>query len=104
MKCLLDSMHLYITYLFVICYVPRLKRDSLKSYLQHSIEFVLNRVNERFHESENETGCLVTLFDIVLYIPPASSLPRHVRDQIVPTYRFFLNLPGRNVMIYFCHK
>ena len=97
-------MHLYMTYLFIICYVPRLKRDSLKSYLWHSIEFVLNRVNERFHESENETGCLVTLFDRVLYIPRASSLPRHVRDQNVPTYRFFLNLPGRNVMIYFCHK
>ena len=46
-------------------------KGSLKSYLRHSIEFVLNRVNERFHESENETGCLVTLFDRVLYIPRA---------------------------------
>ena len=64
MKCLLDSMHLYMTYLFVICYVPRLKRDSLKSYLQHSIEFVLNRVNERFHESENETGCPVSSYTL----------------------------------------
>ena len=71
--------------------MPRLKRDSLKSYLRHSIEFVLNRVNERFHDSENETGCLVTLFDRVLNIPRASSLLRHIRDQNVPTYRFFLN-------------
>ena len=61
-------MHLSMTYLFKICYVPRLKRDSLKSYLRNSIKFVLNRVNERFHESENETGCLGTHFDRVLYI------------------------------------
>ena len=92
MKCLLDSVYLYMTYLFVICCVPRLKRDSLKSCLRHSIEFVLNRVNERFHESENETGCLVTLFDRVLCIPRASSLLRHVRDQNVPTYRFYFKL------------
>ena len=92
MRCLLDSMHLYMTYLFVIWYVPRLKRDSLKSYLRHSIGLVLNRVNERFHGSENETGYLVTHLDRVLYIPRASSLLRHVRDQNVPTYRFFFKL------------
>ena len=63
MKCLPDSMHLYMTYLFIICSVP-----ILKSYLRHSIEFVLNRVNERFHESESGTGYLVTHHDRVLYI------------------------------------
>ena len=40
-----------------------LQRDSLKSYLQHSIKFVLNRVNEQFHESENETGCCDDPYD-----------------------------------------
>ena len=71
----------------------RPKRDSLKSYLPHSVEFVLNRVNERFHESENETGYLVTHLDRVLYIPCASSLLKDVRAQIVPAYRFFFKLP-----------
>ena len=83
MKYLLDSMHLYMTYLFIICYVPTAK-DSLKSYLRHNIKFVLSRVNERFHESENETGCLVAHFDRVLYIPRASSLLEDVRAQNVP--------------------
>ena len=59
MKYLLDSMHSYMTYLFIICHVPTEKRDSLKSCIWHSIKFVLNRVNEPFHESENEIGCVV---------------------------------------------
>ena len=42
--------------------------DSLKRYLRHSIEFVLNQVNDRFHESENGIGYLVTHLDRVLYI------------------------------------
>ena len=54
---------------------------------------MLNRVNERFHGSENETGYLVTHLDRVLYIPRASSLLKDVRAQNVPTYRFFLKLP-----------
>ena len=29
---------------------------------------------------------------------------KDVRAQNVPTYRFFLNLPRRKVMIYFCQK
>ena len=88
MKCLLDSMHLYMTYLFIICYVST-EKGFLKSHLRHSIEFVLNRVTERFHESENKTGCLVTHFDTVLYTPRASSLLKEVRAQNAPTYRFF---------------
>ena len=36
----------------------------LKCYLRHSIEFVLNRVNERFHGSENETVCLVSRYTL----------------------------------------
>ena len=47
------------------------KMDSLKNYLRHSTEFVLNRVNERFNVSEY----LVTHHDRVLYIlTHASSL------------------------------
>ena len=34
--------------------------ESLESYLRFSIEFVVNRVNDRFHESGNGTGYLVT--------------------------------------------
>ena len=33
-----------------------------------------------------------------------SHLIKDVRAQNVPTYRFFLNLPRRKVMIYFCQK
>ena len=53
MKCLPDSMHLYMTRLFIICSLltENSQMDSLKSYLPHSIEFVLNRVNERFNVS-----------------------------------------------------
>ena len=42
--------------------------DSLRSYLRQSIEFVLNPVNERFHESKNGTGYLGTHLNRVLYI------------------------------------
>ena len=54
MRCLPDSMHLYMTRLFIICSVltEMSQMDSLKSYLPHSIEFVLNRVNERFNVSK----------------------------------------------------
>ena len=49
--------------------------DSLKSYLRHSMEFMLNRVNKRFNVSESGTGYLVTHHDRVLYIlTHASSL------------------------------
>ena len=48
-KQLLDSMHSYMNYLSIIC--------SLDLY---SIEFALNRVNDRFHESGNGIGYLVT--------------------------------------------
>ena len=49
--------------------------DSLKRYLLHSKEFVLNRVNDRFHKSENGIGYLVTHLDRVLYfLARASSL------------------------------
>ena len=47
--------------------------DSLKSYLCHSIEFVLNRLNDRFHESENGIGYLVTHIDRILYIISCAS-------------------------------
>ena len=42
--------------------------DPLKSDLRHSIEFVLSRVNDRFHESDNGIGYLVTHLDRVFYI------------------------------------
>ena len=48
--------------------------DSLKSYLCHSIEFVLNRLNDRFHESDG-IRYLVTHIDRILNIlSPASTL------------------------------
>ena len=55
MKCLPYSMHLYMTRLFIICSVltENVEYGFLKSYLRHSIEFVLNRVNERFNVSES---------------------------------------------------
>jgi len=34
--------------------------DSLEGYRRHSIEFVLNRVYDRFRESGNGIGYLVT--------------------------------------------
>ena len=50
---------------------------------------------------ENETGCLVTHFDTVLYIPRASSF---APKMFLHTDFSVLNLPRRKVMIYFCHK
>ena len=47
---------------------------DLKSYLCHSIEFVLNRLNDRFHESDG-IRYLVTHIDRILYIlSPTPSL------------------------------
>lgn len=77
---LLNSMHLYMTQLFIICSVP--KMDSLKSYLRHSIEFVLNRLNEQFHDSENGTGYLVTHLDRVLYILARASSLFNIPTQL----------------------
>ena len=55
--------------------------DSLKSYLCHSIEFVLNRLNDRFHESDG-ISYLVTHIDRILYIlSRASSL---LNSNILP--------------------
>ena len=47
--------------------------DHLKNYLRHSIEFVLNQVDERFHESENWIRYLVTHTDRLLYIVARAS-------------------------------
>ena len=43
-------------YLFVICSLPT-ENDCID--LRLKIEFALNRVHDRFHESRNGTGCLV---------------------------------------------
>ena len=78
MRCLPDSMHLYMTYLFIICFVLT-ENGSFEELptapgLRHSIEFLLNRVNERFNVKSG-TGYLVTRHDRVLYIlTHASSL------------------------------
>ena len=75
--------------------------DSLKSNLRHSIEFVLNRVNERFHESENGTGYLVTRhWDRVLYIlTRASSLfniPTQLECLLQKAHQMIVVLDGDN--------
>ena len=69
MKCLPDSMHLYMAYLFIICSVLT-EKGSFEELptVRHTIEFELNRVNERFNVSESGTGYLVTHRDRVLYI------------------------------------
>ena len=57
----------------------------MKSHLRHSIEnqIVLNRVNERFHESENGTGYLVTRhWDRVLYILTRASSLFNIPTQL----------------------
>ena len=56
--------------------------DSLKRYLHHSIEFVLNRVNDHFHESENGIGYLVTHLDRVLYILARASSFFNIPTQL----------------------
>ena len=73
---------------------------SLKSNLRHSVEFVLNRVNERFHESENGTGYLVTRHDRVLYIlTRASSLfniPTQLECLLQRAHQMIVVLGGNN--------
>ena len=72
--------------------------DSLKRYLRHSIEFVLNRVNDRFHESENGIGYLITHLDRVLCIlARASSLfniPPQLECLLQRAHQMFVVLGG----------
>lgn len=74
--------------------------DSLKSNIQHSIELVLNRVNERFHESKNGIGYLVTCHDRVLYIlMRASSLlniPTQLECLLQRAHQMIVVLGGNN--------
>ena len=56
--------------------------DLSKSYLRHSIEFVLSRVNDRFHESDNGIGYLITHLDRVLYILARASSLFNIPPQL----------------------
>ena len=50
------------------------REDQLKRYLRQSVQLLLSRVNDRFHQSEN-IGYLIVHLDRVLYIlARASSL------------------------------
>ena len=55
--------------------------DSLKSYLCHSIEFVLNRLNDRFHESDG-IRYLVTHIDRILCILSRASSLFNIPPQL----------------------
>ena len=71
--------------------------DSLKSYLLHSIEFVLNRLNDRFHESDG-IRYLVTHIDRILCIlSRASSLfniPPQLECSLQRAHQLLVTLSG----------
>ena len=75
----------------------RVEMDSLKSYLCHSIEFVLNRLNDRFHESDG-IRYLVTHIDRILYIlSHASSLfniPPQLECSLQRAHQMLVTLSG----------
>ena len=62
-----------MTYLSIICSL-QLEVNHLKSYPSYSKELDLNRVDDRFHESQNGIGYLVTHLDRVLYFLARASL------------------------------
>ena len=46
-----------------------LRSEELKSYFCQSVQFIFNRVNEQFDESESEVSYLIThILDRVIYI------------------------------------
>ena len=46
-----------------------LRSEELKSYLCQSVQFIFNRVNEQFDESESEVSYLIAhILDRVIYI------------------------------------
>ena len=51
--------------------------DSFKSYLCHSIEFVLNRLNDRFHESDGIRYLVTHIEFCIFYLVhrPCLTLP-----------------------------
>lgn len=75
----------------------RVRMDSLKSYLCHSIEFVLNRLNDRIHGSDG-IHYLVTHIDRILYIlSPASSLfkiSRQLECSLQRAHQTLITLSG----------
>lgn len=45
-----------------------LRSEESKTYFRQSVQFIFNRVNEQFDESESEVSYLITHFGIVIYI------------------------------------
>ena len=60
-----------------------MRSEELKNYLRQSVQFIFNRVNEQFDESESEVSYLIThIFDRVRYILSLASSLFYVSTEL----------------------
>ena len=44
------------------------RAEQLKTFLRQSVQYIFNRINELFDDSESKVSYLITHFDRVIYI------------------------------------
>ena len=75
-----------------------LRSDELKTYLRQSVQFIFNRVNEQFDESESEVRYLIThILDRVIYILSQASLLFYVFESLSNNFLTFDELSATNL-------